>query len=152
MRSVKDVSPSKDRIRVVGEFTAFTPQELFDHFVKPELAVQWWPREATIDPRVGGSYKFSWPQQDWRLQGEYTVFEPGKRLGFTWSWDHDRSKYEPLQVDLAFEPIEDGGTQLTIDHYPWVDTEAEQTDRQGVIEGWIHFGMRLAGLRSGEAE
>jgi uncharacterized protein YndB with AHSA1/START domain len=147
---VKDVSPSTDTIRVEGEFAAFSPAELFDYFVKPDLVVQWWPREATVDPREGGEYKFSWPEQGWHLQGRYTRFEPGARLGFTWSWDHDQTKYEPQQVELAFEQIE-GGTKLTIDHGPWTQDGSEQTDRQGVIEGWIHFGMRLAGLRTGEA-
>jgi uncharacterized protein YndB with AHSA1/START domain len=149
---VKDVSPSKDQIRVVGDFAAFSPSELFDFFVKPDLVVQWWPREAIVDPRLGGTYEFSWPQQEWHLHGEYTSFEPGKELGFTWSWDHDRTKYEPQQVDITFSPMEDGGSQMTIVHGPWMDTESEQTDRQGVVEGWIHFGMRLAGLREGEAE
>jgi uncharacterized protein YndB with AHSA1/START domain len=150
MGVVTDVSPNTSTIRVVGDFGNFTPQELFDHWVKPELLVQWWPREATVDPRLGGAYTFSWPEKDWHLRGTYTAFEPAKHLGFTWMWDHDRGVSEPLQVDLTFEEIP-GGTQLRIEHGPWADNEAAQTERLGVIEGWIHFGMRLAGLRKGDA-
>jgi uncharacterized protein YecA (UPF0149 family) len=65
-------------------------------------------------------------------------------------WDHDRNKFEPLQVDLTFEEIE-GGTRLTVDHAPWDDSQEAQDERQGIVEGWIHFGMRLAGLRQGDA-
>lgn len=148
---VNDISPNTSTIKVSGTFEGFTPNELFDYWVKPELITQWWPREATIDPRVGGAYSFSWPEQDWHLRGTYSAFEPGKTLAFTWSWDHDRNKFSPTQVVLAFEEAEGGGTQLTVDHGPWDETEEAQTERKGVIEGWIHFGMRLAGLRTGDA-
>jgi uncharacterized protein YndB with AHSA1/START domain len=147
---VTDVSPDTSTIRVTGEFGGFTPAELFDYWVKPELLVQWWPREATVEGRVGGQYVFSWPQQDWHLRGEYTAFDPGKHLGFTWSWDHDRNKFNPTQVDLNFEATE-GGTRLTVEHGPWDASEEAQGERQGIIEGWIHFGMRLAGLKQGES-
>jgi uncharacterized protein YndB with AHSA1/START domain len=149
MESVTDVSPDSSTIKVTGVFDGFTPQELFDYWVKPELVVQWWPREAIIDPKVGGAYAFSWPEQTWHLRGTYTAFEPGKHLGFTWSWDHDRNS-APLQVDLTFEETENG-TKLTVDHGKWDDTPEAQDERKGVIEGWIHFGMRLAGLRTGDA-
>jgi uncharacterized protein YndB with AHSA1/START domain len=124
--------------------------DLFDHWVRPELLVRWWPREAKVDPRVGGPYQFSWPEQNWHLRGTYTSFEPGRRLAFTWAWDHDVGKFSDLQVDLVFQEIE-GGTRLTITHGPWGPESESQVERQGVIEGWIHFGMRLSGLRTGTA-
>jgi uncharacterized protein YndB with AHSA1/START domain len=147
---VKDVSPNTSTLVVTGDFGGFTPRELFDHWVRPELLVLWWPREAVVDPRVGGEYKFNWPEQNWVLTGTYTAFEPGEHLGFTWAWNHDVDKVGVTQVDVAFEEIE-GGSRMTITHGPWNESKDAQDDRQGVREGWIHFGMRLAGLRSGEA-
>lgn len=147
---VTDISPDNATIKLRGEFGGFTPADLFDHWVQPELLTKWWPREAKVDPRVGGEYVFAWPDQNWRLSGVYTAFEPGKHLGFTWKWDHDVDQQTPLQVDLVFEEVDDG-TVLTVDHGRWGDTPAEQDERKGVIEGWIHFGMRLAGLHQGEA-
>ena len=144
-----DVSPAQSSIRVTGDFGGFTPTDLFDYWVQPELLVQWWPREAEVDPKVGGRYTFRWPEQDWVLSGTYTSFEPGAKLGFTWAWNHDLNK-SPTQVDLTFEEI-DAGTRLTIDHGAWDDSQEAQDERKGVIEGWIHFGMRLAGLHRGEA-
>ena len=49
-----------------------------------------------------------------------------------------------------FQPRENG-TWMTITHGPWSQEQDSQTERQGVLEGWIHFGMRLAGLRRGIA-
>jgi uncharacterized protein YndB with AHSA1/START domain len=140
----------KDTLVLAGEFEAFTPQELFDHWVVPELVVQWWPQEATVEPRVGGAYRLEWPEKNWVLSGFYTAFDPGRKLGFTWSWNHDVGGGAPLQVDVAFEPAEKG-SRMTITHGPWGLDEASQTEREGVKEGWIHFAMRLAMLRPGEA-
>src|SRR5579862_2107226 len=145
-----DISPSTSTIRVTGDFGGFSPQELFDHWVRPELLIKWWPRGAQVDPRVGGHYTLTWPDQNWVLQGDYTAFEPGRNLGFTWAWNHDQGKFGQTTVNLKFEPIE-GGTRLTIDHEPWDQSAEAQNERLAVIEGWIHFGMRLAGLHSGEA-
>ncbi len=136
-------SPS-DRIVVVGDFKDFTPEELYDHWTRSDLLEYWWPAKAEADPKIGGHYAFSWPDMGWYLQGNYTAAEPGKHLGFTWTWNHEPGTYEPLQVDLYFAPIEEG-TRLAIYHGPFT---AENTgSRQGIIEGWLHFGMRLAGLR-----
>ncbi len=145
-----DISPNPSTIKVQGDFGGFTPAELFDYWVDSSLLVRWWPAEATVEPRVGGSYALSWPQQGWHLRGSYTAFEAGRHLGFTWAWDHDAPGTNPTQVDLTFEET-DEGTRLTIDHGPWPNTEEAQTERSAVIEGWIHFGMRLAGLRTGAA-
>jgi uncharacterized protein YndB with AHSA1/START domain len=147
---VKDVSPNSSTLVVTGEFGGFTPQELFDHWVRPELLVLWWPREAVVDPRVGGEYQFTWPQQEWVLTGSYTSFDPGRHLRFTWAWNHDVDRIGVSQVNVEFEPV-DAGTRMTVTHGPWQQTRESQDERQGVLEGWIHFGMRLAGLRRGEA-
>jgi uncharacterized protein YndB with AHSA1/START domain len=146
---MKDISPNDHTVVVAGQFESFTPEELFAHFTDPELVVKWWPREAQIDPKVGGRYKFSWPEKNWVLEGTYTAFDPGRNLGFTWAWNFDVDT-KPLQVDIRFEPAEKGA-KMTVTHGPWEDAEASQIERQGIREGWIHFGMRLAGLRDGEA-
>lgn len=144
---MQDVSPNSSIVKVEGDFGGFTPEELFDYFVKPELAVKWWPREARNEPRVGGAYDFRWPEQQWQLTGKYTIFEPGQRLGFTWKWTHEPDEKEVL-VEFAPGPK---GTHMTVTQSSWDQTQEMQEDRQGIIEGWIHFGMRLAGLRRGTA-
>jgi uncharacterized protein YndB with AHSA1/START domain len=135
-----------DKIIVTGHFSGYTSAELFEYWTKPELVIQWWAQQAEIDPRVGGSYHFTWPQPelDWHLRGVYTRFEPSESLGFTWNWDHEPHTVE-RQVLVAFCDTEDGGSDMTVEHWPFGEDEA--ADRQGIVEGWIHFGMRLAGLR-----
>lgn len=148
---MKQIPSSADILVVYGDFHGFSPDELFDYWVKPELITQWWPKVVEIDPREGGIYRFSWPEQGWFLQGSYTAFVPGKQLKFTWTWNQEPGVYEPLWVDIHFMPI-DHGTRMAIYHGPYTDSESDQGARQGNLEGWIHFCSRLAGLRVGEPE
>lgn len=134
-----------EKIVVEGHLSGFEPAEVFAYWTEPDKLVQWWPQVAVLDPRVGGSYAFSWPEMDWHLRGTYTAFEPPSHLGFTWKWDHDKPTFGPLHVDLHFDPHPEGGTRMTIEHGPF--GPGDEGERQGITEGWIHFGMRLAGLR-----
>jgi len=146
---MREIPCPKDRAIVSGDFGGFTPEELFDYWTKPELIVQWWPKVAAVDPRVGGEYRFSWKET--ALYGTYTAFEPGVHLGFTWAWTHHPVEAgKPLQVDLYFMPV-DNGIRLAVHHGPFELSQADQEARQGIIEGWIHFGMLLAGLKDGPA-
>lgn len=147
---MKEIPSPSDRAIVCGDFTAFSPEELFDYWTVPELVVTWWPKVAAVDPQVGGEYRFSW--KDYYLFGKYTAFDRGRHLGFTWAWSHQPTDLgDPLQVDLYFMPLEEG-TRLAIYHGPFTSGEADLAARQGIVEGWIHFGMLLAGIKEGAAD
>jgi uncharacterized protein YndB with AHSA1/START domain len=138
-----------DTLILTGVFEGYQPGELFDAFVKPEILTQWWPPVADVTPGDGGTYRLSWPGQNWILEGKYTTWDSGKHLAFTWHWNFDPDDNPPLSVDLVFEPHE-AGTCLTVTHGPYGTSEADQTARSEHREGWIHFTMRLAGLRAGD--
>ncbi len=142
---------SPSRLIVVGDFEFFTPEDIFDHWVNPELLVMWWPTVARAEPRVGGTYKFSWPDMGWILEGSFTAFERGEHLGFTWCWSHEPTTKQPLQVDIYFQPLAEGA-RMSVLQGSYEDSEEDQQARQANLEGWIHFGMRLAGLRSRTSE
>lgn len=145
MRESRDSTP--ERLVVEGRLGGFSVEEAWEHWTQPEKIVLWWPDVAHMDLRPGGGYALSWPRMEWHLRGEYTVVDPPRRLGFTWRWDHDPAGSRALDVSVAFDPHPDGGTCLRIEHGPFGTEEAEA--RQGILEGWIHFGMRLDGLKAG---
>ena len=63
-----------------------------------------------------------------------TIARKGRRLSFTWSWDHDDID---TTVTIEFLPAE-GGTGIRIAHaYVFAD------EREGYVEGWLHFLGRL---------
>ena len=117
------------------------PDEVFDWFVDPTMLSTWWPSEASTDPVVGGSYRLHWSGPDVTLRGQYVAVESGRRLEFTWSWDHDDLPPRTVVVGFSSSPR---GTLVTVDH------EAE-TDGEGVdyVDGWTHFLGRLDARLSG---
>ena len=137
---------------VSGDFEQFTPTDLYYSFTVPQRLVLWWPRVADLDVQIGGKFHLSWPENDWHLRGEYTALEPGVHLGFTWRWDHEPSTIQEKQVDVWFQPLYEHGARMAVHHGPFGTTEEDQNARQGIVEGWIHFGMVLAGLREGAAD
>lgn len=145
--------PSEPTMAVIsGDFDQYSPEDLFEYLTVAEKIVQWWPKEAEIDARVGGSIHLAWPKNDWHMRGEFTALEPGVHVGFTWSWDHEPSHIGKKQVDVWLMPLYETGSRIAIFHGPYDQTTEDQDSKQGVIEGWIHFGMILAGLRDGAVE
>lgn len=118
-------------------------------WTEPDLIIQWWPPEAEISAGKDGWYRFTWAKQDWKLGGKYVVWDPGVKLAFTWRWNFDPGEMLERLVEIDFSRAE-VGTCLTIRQGPYLESEADQTDRQGHIEGWLHFCMVLAGLRAGD--
>jgi uncharacterized protein YndB with AHSA1/START domain len=147
---MRQIPSAKELLVVSGDFEAFSPQELFDLWTIPEQLQKWWPELATIDANPGGQYRLEWPAMSWVMQGEIDAVAPGEHIGFTWNWNHEPDKRE-RRVDVYFQPL-DAGSRLAIYHGPFGTDDNEQADRQGILEGWIHFGMRLAGLAVGASE
>src|SRR4051794_2285984 len=113
-----DISTSNDQLVLSGGFESYDPSELFAMWVVPDFLKRWWPEVAEVQSGVGGDYKFSWPGRNWILEGVYTSWEPGAKLGFTWHWNFDSSDTPHLQVEVLFAARPEGGTEMTIKHWP----------------------------------
>jgi uncharacterized protein YndB with AHSA1/START domain len=88
---------------------------------------QWWPKDHTVsaeadltvvlEPRPGGRIferRASGIEHDW---GEVTVWEPPRRLGYTWHLNRDRS--DATDVEIRFLPRGDTATTVEIEHRGW---------------------------------
>jgi uncharacterized protein YndB with AHSA1/START domain len=108
---------------------------VFEWLVDPAMLSQWWPSEAETDPVVGASYRMYWSGPDVTLRGRYLAVEPGVRVAFTWSWDHD--DIPPRTVVVELRP-EGDGTLARVSH------EAESDDEVGDYrDGWTYCLRRL---------
>lgn len=136
-----EVGGPADRLVMRGDF-GVTPEVLFQYWVEPNLLAEWWAPGAEVDLRVGGSYTLSWPAMGWCLRGRYMAVEPGARLAFTWAWDHEPDLPE-RSVDVRFA-ADAAGTVMTIEQGIYRDLPEDLADRQSHLEGWLHFGERLA--------
>lgn len=142
--AVSQMPSGPDILLIEAHFPSTTPHTLFNYWTQPTLLQQWWPQEAELVAQVGGAYHLSWPQMNWHLRGHYTSFEPGKRLGFTWKWDHDSQEIAEREVNIVFETVAADGARLLLTHGPYSDTLEDQELRiEHHLVGWKHFLPRL---------
>ncbi|MDQ1740171.1 MAG: hypothetical protein QOE53_1823 [Pseudonocardiales bacterium] len=98
----------------------------------------WWPRDHTVSAEAGltvvlerevGGRIFertsAGAEYDW---GEVTVWEPPKRLSYTWHLGTDPA--EATEVDIRFRPIGDIVTRVEIEHRGWDRLGAAAADRR----------------------
>jgi uncharacterized protein YndB with AHSA1/START domain len=138
--AVRDVSTDSTRVVVLAHL-AMAPDAAYAWWIEPEHMARWWAPELHIDPRPGGTYRASWPAQDWHLGGDVLVAEPGRRLVLTWRWEHEPDR--PVRtVEVDIEPS-DGGTRLRVTHGTYTASAADQAERGEHLEGWLHFLRRL---------
>ena len=91
-----------------------------------ELIATWWPADHTVtgegdlrvvlEPRVGGRLferTRGGDEHDW---GRVTVWEPPRRLAYTWHLRADRA--DATDVEIRFFPAR-GGTRVEIEHRGW---------------------------------
>lgn len=145
--SIVQLPSSQDTLLLVAEFPSIECGQLFEYWIRPELLRGWWPQDAHVDPQVGGVYQLIWHgEPEWTMRGHITTMRPGEDLGFSWKWDHEPPEFPPLQVDVRFEPMPNGGSQVKIQHGPYGDSSDEQEARQGLMEGWEFFLSKLQRL------
>ena len=140
-----EVKATNDTLILTGDFSAFSSGAMFDYWTKPELLTQWWPEQAEVEPQQGGAYHMMWPKMNWLLRGQFTNYEPGRSLAFTWKWDHEPDT-PTREVEVTLHERAEGGTRITIIHGPYDDSERAQKDRESHIEGWQFFCGRLREL------
>lgn len=124
---------------------AARPDAVFDLFTTEHGLRQWMARDASVDLRPGGAWRWTHDNGD-TSSGRYLEIDPPDRLAFTYGWESG-----PLadvgpgstRVVVTFEEIEDG-TLVTIAHtgLPTVHVE-----RHGA--GWAHFLTVLSDVCAG---
>ena len=87
----------------------------------------WWPAshtvtarrdlEVIIEPEVGGRIFERTPEGEEHDWGRVTVWEPPRRLGYTWHLRQDAG--DATQVDITFGSDGEAGTRLSIVHRGW---------------------------------
>jgi uncharacterized protein YndB with AHSA1/START domain len=134
------MAPAKTRTIRLRAFIHASPTKVFKAVSEPELLSRWLLDHATISPRKGGRFTFTWEDGPTHT-GTVLQFVPGRRIALSWQWP---GMEDLLVTKLAFsvEP-KNRGTVLTLTHsgFPeqkrWVDLYG------GAIQGWTYFLMNL---------
>lgn len=123
---------------------AATPQASFAAWTEPEqLARWWWPQfpdtAYELDVRVGGRFRIHSARLGHGAHGEFTIVEPGRRLGMTWIWEGGTDRVVD-EVVVTFTPVP-AGTEITVRH-----TSSEHIEGGGAEQGWSDCLDRLPGF------
>ena len=119
-----------------------SPELVFRFFTDAELLRRWLCRHAELDPRPGGAFTLNVTGTH-ITRGEFRELEPGRRLVFTWLFDHVQPPI-PTTVEVTLTPV-GRGTHVRLRHYGL----AHRTLRDRHAGGWEHYLPRLAAAASG---
>jgi len=106
-------------VRIERVFNA-PPGKVFQAWTSAEVLRRWWHAEhswetpiAEVDARLGGAIRLVMRNPDdgseYEGRGEYTVFDPPRRLAFTWAWETEASGRQLVEVELI-----DHGERTTV--------------------------------------
>ncbi|HTJ27908.1 MAG TPA: SRPBCC domain-containing protein [Candidatus Limnocylindria bacterium] len=123
-------------------FAAWTQPELLRQWFAPPPG--WTIPEATIDARVGGTYRITFRSPDGTVRivgGVFREYREPERFSYTWAWDdRDRDAGEMLvSVDLRDHGDE---TELILTH----ENFADQTSYARHEGGWQLSLTNLAAI------
>lgn len=123
------------------------PDVVHRFFTDPARLVQWWPAEATIDPRPHGALRLRFLRPDGAVdvaRGEFLELTAG-RIVFSWGFEGDADLGPGAsRVQVTLE-ADGAGTLVRLEHLGLPTQRRAQHD-----QGWEFFLGRLreaAGLR-----
>jgi uncharacterized protein YndB with AHSA1/START domain len=134
------MTPTKTRTIRLSIFIHASPKEVFDAITKPEILTRWFMDRATLSPRKGGSYSFTWEGGPTH-SGRITEFARGKHIVLSWQWP-GMEKLGVTKLKLSVEP-QHGGTVLRFTHSGFLKRGAWVDLHEGAIRGWTYFTMNL---------
>ena len=119
-----------------------SPELVFRFFTDPELVTRWLCVRAEVDPTPGGAFTLNVTGTH-ITRGTFRELDPGRRLVFTWLFDHVRPPVRTT-VEVTLTPL-GRGTRVRLRHYDFAD----QALRDRHADGWEHYLPRLAAAASG---
>ena len=116
----------------------------------------WWPKEThsmgadrdgitparlVMESGVGGRLFEVSADGTERFWGRIGIWEPGKRLVF--SWGFDKPQEHRTEVEVKFTDLGDGGTRIDLTHRNWENDPKGAELREGYNKGWEPVLARL---------
>ena len=133
------MSTATDLKLTVTRFIKASRERVFTAWTTPEQIMRWfgpgncYPLDVAVDPRKGGSYRIHMKTDTCSESGEvcvvgtYREVTPPSRLVFTWAWENTPGE---TLVTVDLKEVQ-GGTNVTITHEGFADTEACNAHEHG---------------------
>jgi uncharacterized protein YndB with AHSA1/START domain len=119
-------------------------EEVFDHFIRPELLVRWMGDVARLEAAAGGV--FSVDINGVLIRGHYVRLERPSLIEIAWGEAGNEAMPPGATRLVVTFAAHAGGTRVTLEHSGLAPAEAKKH-----AIGWPHFIERLAvAARGGE--
>lgn len=126
----------------VSQTIEASAEKLFRAWTDPEELKHWWRMEeagwsfadASIDLRVGGSYRLGMKSPAGQTHvaiGVYREIDPPRRLVFTWEWEDPASSVGETLVTVEFEELGGNTTRVTLTHERFPDSTRVANHERG---------------------
>jgi uncharacterized protein YndB with AHSA1/START domain len=134
------MAPRKTRTIRLQVFLRAPPKKVFKAISQPSRLSRWMLDEATLSPRKGGRYAFTWTGGPTHT-GTVLEFVRGRQVTLTWQWPGMEDQLV-TKLKLSVEPKSKGSVlRFTHSGFPrgerWVELYG------GAIQGWMYFLMNL---------
>lgn len=137
--------------------------EIWPWLVEPERLASWFPHEAEMDARAGGSYSFRWRKSDGNCHersGAVTLAEQPLMLDMEWfptDWDpqaaSEQDWREAGRTIVSWRLNESGTTTLvSLSHHGWHYGAQWDEMFNGHAEGWQEYVTNLREVLEGRAD
>jgi len=134
------MAPRKTRTIRLQVFADVSPRKAFRALTEPARLTRWFVDQATLSPRKGGRYEFSWEDGPVH-RGRILEFAREDHVTLSWQWPGQEA-LGVTKLRLSVEPKKQG-TVIKLVHSgfqrggPWVELY------EGAIQGWMYFLMNL---------
>ena len=124
------------------------PSAVFKALTDEKEMTQWFPSQAKMEARVGGTVEFQFVRpggQSHMLYGRVLEFVPGEKLSYTWNFAHRDQLQET--VTWTLEPVDGNKTRVTLVHAGFQKPSQKEVESGYSYEaGWTHFIGQLEEL------
>lgn len=117
--------------------TAASPDAVWAALTEPDRIAEWFT-EASPLGAVGDVYRLDFGDGS-VVEGIVTRVEAGRQFAHTWVWT-DVEPSSETEVTWSIEPIEEGGTRITLTHGGWAEAgvdEATRDDHEAYWSGYL---------------
>lgn len=126
--------------------TPAAPDDAWAALTDPDRIVEWFT-EASPLGAVGDRYRLDFGDGS-IVEGVLRLVEPGRQFAHTWAWIDGEPSQETL-VTWSIEPIDTGGSRITLAHSGWAEAGLDEATRDDHEAYWSGYLDDLEAILSG---
>ena len=126
--------------------TAAPPADVWTAITDPERIAEWFTDASPLGA-IGTAYRLDFGDGS-VVEGVVTELEPGRRFAYSWAWAVAEPG-QPTVVSWTVEPLETGGSRLTLVHDGWADAGLDEATRDDHEGYWLGYLEDLAAVLAG---